>query len=90
MKPTFITIIMMLSGVSTAAQFESTRQKEINICQDVKTRDGCITSAALGSIYFTCENGVQTLFTCDGGCRQNNAANLPTCDFGVLFNGTID
>ena len=92
MKLPIADIILMLSGLATATQLDDTKQDQaINICDDVNTRDGCITSAALGqSIYFTCENNTQTLFTCDGGCRQNNAANLPTCDFGILYNGTID
>lgn len=86
------TIVTILSGLVIAFQPNGTRhEQEINICQDVQTKDGCVTSASLGqSIYFTCEDGIQTLYTCDGGCRQNNAANLPTCDFGALFNGTID
>lgn len=66
------------------------RQLEgLNICQAVQNApNGCIESAAVSDqpIFFTCANGTQTLFTCDGGCRQNNAANLPTCDNGVLFN----
>lgn len=93
MLPLIITTVIMLSGMATPAQSKGTirqQEQQTNICDDVRTRDGCITSAALGSIYFTCEGGVQTLFTCNGGCQQHNAANLPTCDDGKLFTGTID
>lgn len=69
------------------------RQLEgLNICQAVQNApNGCIESAAVSPdpIFFTCANGTQTLFTCDGGCRQDNAANLPTCDNGVLFNTMV-
>lgn len=91
-----ILLIITSGGITTTAALSpgsarTSQDQQINICQDVQTRDGCITSAALGSVYFTCgEDGVQTLFTCDGGCQQHNAANLPTCDNGKLFGGTID
>lgn len=82
-------VVVMLSGLATAAEVSG--RQSVNICQTVQTQNGCIQSASFSSpIFFTCENGQQTLFTCDGGCRQGNAANLPTCDNGKLFNGTID
>lgn len=63
----------------------------VDICAAVQgTLNGCVESAAAGQpLFFTCSNGTQTLFTCDGGCRQQNAANLPTCDNGQLFNGSV-
>lgn len=85
----FVAIIVTILSVLATADV-TVKEQEINICEDVQSKDGCITSASLGSIYFTCMDGLQTLFLCDGGCRQDNAANLPTCDYGTLFNGTID
>jgi hypothetical protein len=82
-------VVIVLSGLATGAEVSG--RQSINICQTVQTQNGCIQSASFSSpIFFTCVNGQQTLFTCDGGCRQQNAANLPTCDNGQLFNGTID
>lgn len=82
-------VLFMLSGLTVGADVSG--RQSVNICQTVQTQNGCIQSASFSSpIFFTCVNGQQTLFTCDGGCRQENAANLPTCDNGKLFNGTID
>lgn len=84
-----IAVVLVLNSLATAAQVSE--RQTVNICQTVQTQNGCIQSASFSSpIFFTCVNGQQTLFTCDGGCRQENAANLPTCDNGKLFNGTID
>lgn len=81
-----------LSSLATGYPLVAARQGDVNICAAVQgTQNGCVESAAAGkqALFFTCDNGTQTLFTCDGGCRQQNAANLPTCDNGKLFNGTI-
>lgn len=64
----------------------------VNICAAVVGfSNGCVNTSTVDSpLFFVCANGLQTLFTCaGGGCRQQNAANLPTCDDGQLFNGTI-
>ncbi|CAN8103631.1 unnamed protein product [Discula destructiva] len=64
----------------------------VNICGSVPpgTLNGCIESAAVAQpLFFVCANNVQTVFTCDGGCRQQNAANLPTCDNGQPFTGSL-
>ncbi|POS72320.1 hypothetical protein DHEL01_v209281 [Diaporthe helianthi] len=89
MKAPAAVVVIMLSSLATGAEVRV--RQSVNICQTVQTQNGCIQSASFSSpIFFTCVNGQQTLFTCDGGCRQENAANLPTCDNGKLFNGMID
>lgn len=93
--PTTLAAVIALLATSASCHAQpliSSRQAGgVNICAAVQgTSNGCVESAAVAEpLFFTCSNSVQTLFTCDGGCRQLNAANLPTCDNGKLFHGSV-
>lgn len=94
MKIYTITAAFVAMQSSLCSAFPSIGRRQAggaNICAAVQgTLNGCVESAAVDQpLFFTCSNGIQTLFTCDGGCRQQNAANLPTCDNGQLFNGSV-
>lgn len=84
-------LVAMLSSLSMGLPLDTRQTGGVNICAAVEgTLNGCVESSAAGQpLFFTCSNGTQTLFSCDGGCRQQNAANLPTCDNGQLFNGSV-
>lgn len=85
-------LVAMHTSLCLAFPLIGTRQDGgVNICAAVQgSSNGCVESAAVATpLFFVCANGVQTLFTCDGGCKQQNAANLPTCDNGQPFNGSV-
>lgn len=90
-SPALAALVTLQSSLVLAFPLVARQAGGVNICAALQgTANGCVKSGAVDQpLFFTCANGVQTLFTCDGGCKQQNAANLPTCDNGQLFNGSV-
>ncbi|PSR87067.1 hypothetical protein BD289DRAFT_452994 [Coniella lustricola] len=95
MKPASLTfLIASLTAASTvlAARQQSLRKRlpaslklteSMGDCAD----GGSPMSAAycdLNGYYYTCTNGIESLFTCTGGCIPDSVGTHPRCDDGVL------
>lgn len=90
MKTAAATAYLFLTGLLSLPVYGApTAPSSTELLTRTGSEQDCSLSAALthscdiNGYYYTCTNGVETLFSCTGGCQVVGNGDVPRCDNGV-------